>query len=167
VGPLNSQMTYIYMVKSVFKFGGILVTAIWLTALSCYAAGPLKVRLSFRSQSVPPPIPKPLHKHRYIHSHLVTAHFSQLTTVCFDCHSLWVEISTLAYEVKSLPWREGLSVAYCTHVIQTKVMLKNQRYPQISMFTATGWAHRPASFSSGVICRGCGLVTCNIQPSIY
>jgi len=24
------------------------------------------------------------------------------------------------------------------HIIQTKVMLKNQRYPQISMFTATG-----------------------------
>jgi len=32
------------------KFGGILFTHIWLTAVACYAAGPLKVRLSFRSQ---------------------------------------------------------------------------------------------------------------------
>jgi len=31
-----------------------------------------------------------------------------------------------------------LSVAYCTHIIQTKLMLENQRYPQKSMFTATG-----------------------------
>jgi len=76
--------------------------------------------------------------------HLVTAHFSQLTntvltllshTARFDCRllwvSLWVEISTLAYEANSSCWRERLSVAYCTHIIQTKVMLKNRRYPQI------------------------------------
>jgi len=29
-------------------------------------------------------------------------------------------------------------VAYCTHIIQTKLMLKNQRYPQKSMFLTTG-----------------------------
>jgi len=28
-------------------------------------------------------------------------------------------------------------VAYCTHIIQTKLMLKNRRQPQNSMFTAT------------------------------
>jgi len=28
-------------------------------------------------------------------------------------------------------------------------------------------AHRHASCSAGVICRSCGVVTCNIQPSIY
>jgi len=28
-------------------------------------------------------------------------------------------------------------------------------------------AHRHASLSAGVICRGCGVVTCNTQPSIY
>jgi len=27
--------------------------------------------------------------------------------------------------------------------------------------------HRCASFSAGVICRGCEVVTCNTQPSIY
>jgi len=40
--------------------------------------------------------------------------------------------------VKTFSLPERLSVAYCTHIIQTKVMLKNRRYPQISTFTATG-----------------------------
>jgi len=52
--------------------------------------------------------------------------------------SLWVEISTLAYELNSSCCPARLSVAYCTHIIQTKVMLKNWRYPQKSMFTAIG-----------------------------
>jgi hypothetical protein len=30
------------------------------------------------------------------------------------------------------------SVAYCAHMVQTKLMLKNQRYPQKVMFTAAG-----------------------------
>ena len=81
--------------------------------------------------------------------------------------SLWVEISTLAYETKTPSWPERLSVAYRTHIIQKKQMLKNQRYPQKSMFTATGGAHRLASCSAGVICRGCGVVTCNTQSSVY
>ena len=33
-----------------------------LTAVACYASRPMKARLSFRSQNVPPPPPKPLHK---------------------------------------------------------------------------------------------------------
>jgi len=28
-------------------------------------------------------------------------------------------------------------VVYCTHIIWTKLMLKNQRYPQKSMFSVT------------------------------
>jgi hypothetical protein len=31
-----------------------------------------------------------------------------------------------------------LSVAYCTRILQKKLMLKNLRYPQKSIFTATG-----------------------------
>jgi hypothetical protein len=31
-----------------------------------------------------------------------------------------------------------LSVTYCTHLAHTKLMLKNQRYPQKSTFTAAG-----------------------------
>jgi hypothetical protein len=30
------------------------------------------------------------------------------------------------------------SVAYCTHIVEKKLMFKNWRYPQKSMFTATG-----------------------------
>ena len=99
-------MTYKDIANSVFKFGGILFTPVQLTAVSCYASGPLMVRLSFRSQNVPPSPPKPLHKHQYILRHLVTAHFSQLSNTVLTllaltivlCGSLWVEISTLAYE---------------------------------------------------------------------
>ena len=29
-------------------------------------------------------------------------------------------------------------MTYCTHIVQTKLMLKNQRYPQKVMFTAAG-----------------------------
>jgi predicted N-acetyltransferase YhbS len=46
-------MPYKYVANSVSMFGGILFTPIQLTAVACYAAGPLKVRLSFRSQNVP------------------------------------------------------------------------------------------------------------------
>jgi len=54
-------------------------------------------------------------------------------TACFvyrlHWSSLWVEISTLAYEANTLFWPERLSVVYCTHIIQTKLTLKNRRYP--------------------------------------
>jgi hypothetical protein len=50
---------------------------------------------------------------------------------------LWVEISALAYEVKTNCWPERFSVMYYTHRFQTKLMLKNQKYAQKSMFTAT------------------------------
>ena len=144
MSPLNSQMPYKYVASSVSKFSGILFTSIRLTAVACYAAGPFKIRLSFGSQNVPPAPPKPLHKHR---RHFVNAHFSQLnntvlTLLAHDyrllCSSLSVEISTLAYEANSSCWPETLSVVYCTNIIQTKLMLKNWRYPQNSMFTATG-----------------------------
>jgi hypothetical protein len=145
VSPLNSQTTYKDVAHSVSKFGRILFTPIRLSAMTCYVAGPLKVRLSFRSQNVPPPPPKPLHKHRYTSRHFLTAHFSQLTNMaCFDYRllwgSLWVEISPLAYEANSSCWPERSSVAYCTHVIQTKVMIKNRRYPWILTSTATDGA---------------------------
>jgi hypothetical protein len=130
-------MTYKDIANSVSKFGGILFTPIELTVVACYASGPMKVRLLFRSQNVPPPPPKPLHRHWYICRHLVTMHFSHLTnrlcgcvTACFDFRllwgSLWVQISTLSYEAKTLSWPERLPVAYYSHVIQTKVMLKNR-----------------------------------------
>jgi hypothetical protein len=39
---------------------------------------------------------------------------------------------------RTLSVDERLSVAYCTHILQKKLMHKNQIYPQKSMFIATG-----------------------------
>ena len=39
-------MTHKVVASSVSKFGGILFTPIRLTAVACYAAGPLNVRLN-------------------------------------------------------------------------------------------------------------------------
>jgi len=142
VSPLNSQMTYIYVSNSVPKFGGILFTPIQLTAVACYASGPLKVRLSFRSQNVPPPPPKPLHKHRYTHRHSVTVRFSQLTNMV---------LTLLALIIACLEFTEGWNIntglwsknSFMTRKVVSSTLYpynsdKNRRYPQISMFTATG-----------------------------
>jgi hypothetical protein len=52
--------------------------------------------------------------------------------------SLLVEISTEAYETNKNFCPGRLSVAYCTQILQTKLTLKNQRYPKKTMFTASG-----------------------------
>jgi len=113
-------MTYIYVANSVLKFGGILFTPFWLTAVACYASGPVKVRLLFRSQNVPSPPPKPFHKHRYIHRYLVNAHFSQLTNTvltllaltvtCYGVHcglkyQHWPVKQTLVVDQEVCQWR--------------------------------------------------------------
>ena len=104
VSPLNSQTTSKDVTNSVSKFGGILFTPFWLTALSCYAAGPLKVRFSFRSHNVPPPPPKPLHKHRYICRCLVTVHFSQLTNMVLTWLALIIACSGVHCGLKYQHW---------------------------------------------------------------
>ena len=104
VSPLNSRTTYIYIANSVSKFGGILFTPIQLTAVARYASGPMKVRLSFRSQNVPLPPPKPLHKHEYIRRYLVTAHFSQLTNTVLTLLALTITCSGVHHGLKYQHW---------------------------------------------------------------
>ena len=104
MSPLNSRTTYIYIAHSVVKFGGILFTPIRLTAVARYASGPMKFRLSFRSQNVSPPPPKPLHKHRYIRRHLVTAHFSELTNTILTLLALTIACSGVHYGFKYQQW---------------------------------------------------------------
>jgi len=104
VSPLNGRTTSKDIANSVPKFGGILLTHFRLTAVACYASGPLKVRLSFRSQNVTPPPPKPLHKHRYICRHLVTVHFSQLTSMVLTLLALTIACSGLHCGLKYQPW---------------------------------------------------------------
>ena len=107
VSPLNSQTTYIYVTNRVSKFGAILFTPIWLTFVDCNASVPLKVRLSQRSQNVPPPSPKPLHKHRYIYIYLdtsLTAHFSQLTNTVLTELAMVIACSGVHCGLKYKHW---------------------------------------------------------------
>ena len=62
VRPLNSS-NYTCVANFVSKFGATLFAPIRLTAVAHDASGPLKVRLSYSSQNVPPSPPKLLHKH--------------------------------------------------------------------------------------------------------
>jgi len=64
-GTFNAERLNIYVANSVSMFGEILFTPVPLTDVACYPAGPLKFRFSCGSHNVPPPPPKPLHKHRY------------------------------------------------------------------------------------------------------
>ena len=153
-------MTHKVVANSVSKFGGILFTPIQYTAEVCYVAGPLKVWVSLWSQNGPSPPPKPLQQPWFMCQHIATAHLSQLNnmvpeTACF-CLSLALQstvgwISTMVYETSTNCWPERFSVAYCTHRVQTKLMLKNQRYPQKSMFTATELARDMVGYSVGVV----------------
>ena len=104
MSPLNSRMTYKDVIKSVSKYGGILFIPILLTAVTCYASGPLKVRLSFRSQNVPPSLPKPLHKHRYTRRHFIIAHFSQLTNMVLILLGLTIACSGVHGGLKYQHW---------------------------------------------------------------
>jgi hypothetical protein len=77
----------------------------------------------------------PLQQPLFICQQIATAHLSQLTntvpdTACF-CTLLALEstvgsISTLAYEMGTNCWPESFSVAYCMHIVQTKLMHKTQ-----------------------------------------
>jgi len=175
VSPLKSQTTYKDVANSVSKFGGILFTPIRLTAVACCASGPVKVRLSFRSQNVPPAPPIPLHKNRYISRHLVTAHFSQLTKRLCHC-VLWLPLAlrcTVGWNINTGLWSEN---AFLTRKVVSGVLYPYNSDKSIAQkleisinIGVYGYrrAHRPASCNVGVILRSCGVVKCNTQPSVY
>jgi hypothetical protein len=81
-----------------------LFTPIRLTAVACYASGPVKVRLSFWSLNVPHPPPKLLQKHRYICRHLVTVHFSQLTNTVLTLLALIIACVGVQCGLKYQHW---------------------------------------------------------------
>ena len=107
MSTLNSRMTSKDVQNSVSKFGGILFTPIQLNVVACYASGPLKVRLSFRSQNVT------LHKHRYIYicRHTVTAHFSQLTNKVLTPCDLIITCNAVHCVLKYQHWHMKQTVA--------------------------------------------------------
>jgi len=106
VSSLNTRTTYKDVANSVSKFGGILFTPIRLTAVACYVSGPLKVRLSFRSQNVPPPPPKLHHIHQYIRRHFVTAYFSQLTNTVLTLLASTITCFTVGWNINTGLWSE-------------------------------------------------------------
>jgi len=147
VSPLNSRTTSKDVANSVSNFGRILFTPVWNAAVFWEAAGTMRVGVSLCCQNGPLPHPQPLQILWFICRHSNNAVISMSNAVREDtgrlvyrspCRSLWVAIPTLAFESNSSCCPKRLSVAYCTHIIQTKLMLKNRRYPQKSMFSATG-----------------------------
>jgi hypothetical protein len=127
------------------------------------------VRLSFRSQNVPPPPPKPLHKHRYIGRHLVTAHFFQLTKRFCHC-VLWLSLAlrfTVGWSSNTGLWSENV---FFTRKVVSGVLYpynsdksnaqKSEIPTNIDVYIYRR-AYRLASCSVGFILRGCGVVKCN------
>ena len=141
--------THIGVSNSVSKFGGILFSPIWNTAVFLYAAGPLKSRFLSVTRMDPLYLLNPSKNtvsYTSTHSNCVEVWATNsVGDTAMPCLSVawqgvaWVEIWTLAYVTNSSCCPERFSVAYCTHIIQTKLMLKNRRYPQKSMFTVTVW----------------------------
>ena len=168
-------MIYTDAANTVLQFGEILFTPIRLTAVACYVAGTLKIRHSFRSQNVPPWPPKPLQKHWYIHRHLVTAHSSQLTNTGLTLVALIIAHSRVNCGLKYQHWPISENSFVTRKVVSgilypynsEKINAQKSEIPiNIDVYSYRR-ADRPASCSAGVICRGCGVVTCNTQPSVY
>jgi len=65
---------------------------------------------SFKSQNLPPPPPKPLHKHRYISRHLLTAHFFQLTNTVPTLRVFWLSLAlefTVWWNINNGLWNKN------------------------------------------------------------
>ena len=142
--------------------------------MACYASGPVKVRLSFWSQNVPPPPPKPLHKHRYIRRHLVTAHFYQLTKrLCHFVLKLSLALRFIVdWNINTGLWSEN---TFLTRKVVSGILYpfnsdkcnaKNSEIPTNIDVYSYMRAHRLASCSVGVIYGGFGVATCNTAVNI-
>ena len=151
----------------------ILFTPTWNTAVFWYAAGILKVRVSLCSQNGPPPPPKPLQIPWFISWHIATAQLFQWVMLfearlalfivrpavhCGLKYQLWPPNRT-----RLLPKKVVSCVLYPYNSDKTNPQ-KSDIYTKINVFSHRS-VHRCASCSAGVICRGCGVVTCNKQLS--
>jgi hypothetical protein len=91
-----------------------------------------------------------------------TAHF------CYPMHwsQLWVEYQhwtkkrSLFVDQKGFQW----------HILRIQFRQINNKKSGLSTkidIYSDRRAHRRATFRVGVLCRGCGALTCNTQPSVY
>jgi hypothetical protein len=116
--------------------------------------------------------PKPIQKPWFICQRIATAQFSRWETWFETQLNLFIACTGVACGLKYQHWplkqtpsfdHKFFSVEYCTHRVQTNLVLKN---PQKSMFTATGLATDMPLVVLGYYV-GFGAVICNTQPSIY
>jgi hypothetical protein len=82
------------------------------------------------------------------------------------CSSPWVKISTLAYEMIKLLTREVVSGVLYSYTSGKTNAQKSEIPTKIDVYSYRR-AHRHACCSGGVICGGCGVLTCNTQTSLY
>jgi hypothetical protein len=82
------------------------------------------------------------------------------------CSSLKVEKSTLAYEANPTVDQKVVSGILYPYKSDKTNAKKLEISIKIDVYSYRR-PHRHTSCSAGVICRGCGVVTCNTQPSIY
>jgi hypothetical protein len=160
----------------VWKLWGILFTLVGLTAVICLCIWTLEGLVFIQEPDCtpppPPPPPKPLHKRRYICCHLVTAHFSQLTNRVLTQLVFWLLLLlelTVCWNINTGLWRKNYfftrKVSGVLYLYKCNVK-KSEILTNIDVYSYRR-PHRHASCSAGVICRGCGVVTCNTPPSIY
>jgi len=128
------------------NFEGILFTLIRYTEEVAMLQDPWRSGFLCGAKMTPSP-PKLLKQHRLICQNIATAYFSLSWLIWFRHSPLRLSlalestvgwISTLAYGTNTNCWPGRFPVVYCTHTVQTKLTLKNWRFPQKSMFIATG-----------------------------
>ena len=175
VSLLNSRTATIVVANSVSNFGGILFTGIQLFTVVCFQLYPWRSGFHTGDKLYPLHLLNPftyediytsLSKCAFLHDDLLCS-----DTTCFVYRtfwsSLWAELSKLAYGTKILSWPEWLSVAYCTPYISEKCNAqKSEILTNINVYSYRR-VHKRASCSAWVICRGCEVITCKTQPSVY
>ena len=105
---------------------------------------------------------------------LVTAHFPQLTNMALTLCALIIACSGVHCGLKYQHWPMMHKLCLIQKCCQWRKLPIQIRQKECSKIGDTNIdvhsyrrAHRRASCSAGVICMGCGAVTCNRQLSIY
>jgi hypothetical protein len=130
---------------------------------------------TYQTTHVSPPPPKPLHKSWFISRHSNYT-FCPSWLIHFRHWYLCLYLAlgfTIGWNINTGPQSKlsfltrkfVIGIMYPYNSNKTNAQ-KSEISTKINVYSYRG-AHRRASCSAGVICRGCGVVTCNIQLSVY